>query len=242
MMAVLLNVDNIYSGYGDTDVLQGVSIRIATDEIVTIIGPNGAGKSTLLKTIMGYLIPRSGNVLFLGENMSRHGPEQKVRKGIGYVPQLENVFSSLTVKENLQMGGYTVEKELLEKRFEEVYSLFPAIKGKIHQRVEVMSGGQRQMVAMAQALVTKPKLLLLDEPSAGLAPIVSATVFENINKIRRGGAAILIVEQDAYQSLGISDRGYVLALGQNTFEDKAENILNNQQIKETFLGGGPIAE
>ena len=242
MMAVLLNVDNIYSGYGDTDVLQGVCIRIAADEIVTIIGPNGAGKSTLLKTIMGYLIPRSGYIFFQGENMSRHGPEQKVRKGIGYVPQLENVFSSLTVKENLQMGGYTVEKNLLENRFEEVYSLFPVIRGKIHQRVEVMSGGQRQMVAMAQALVTKPKLLLLDEPSAGLAPIVSATVFENINKIRSGGAAILIVEQDAYQSLGISDRGYVLALGQNTFEDKAENILNNQQIKETFLGGGPIAE
>jgi ABC-type branched-subunit amino acid transport system ATPase component len=191
---------------------------------------------------MGYLIPRSGHIFFQGENMSRHGPEQKVRKGIGYVPQLENVFSSLTVKENLQMGGYTVEKKLLENRFEEVYSLFPVIRGKIHQRVEVMSGGQRQMVAMAQALVTKPKLLLLDEPSAGLAPIVSATVFENINKIRSGGAAILIVEQDAYQSLGISDRGYVLALGQNTFEDKAENILNNQQIKETFLGGGPIAE
>jgi len=234
---ILLSVDNVFSGYGDTDVLQGVSIRIAMDEIVTIIGPNGAGKSTLLKTIMGYLMPRLGDVFFKSENMSRHGPEKKVRKGIGYVPQLENVFSSLTVEENLQMGGYTVEKKLLEKRFEEVYTLFPAIKGKRHQRVEIMSGGQRQMVAMAQALVTKPELLLLDEPSAGLAPIVSATVFENIKEIRRSGAAILIVEQDAYQSLGISDRGYVLALGQNAFEDKAENILNNQQIKETFLGG-----
>ena len=237
MMAVLLSVDNIFSGYGDTDVLQGVSVSVATDEIVTIIGPNGAGKSTLLKTIMGYLMPRSGDVFFRGKNMSRHGPEKKVRKGIGYVPQLENVFSTLTVEENLQMGGYIVEKKLLEKRFEEVYALFPTIRGKRHQRVEVMSGGQRQMVAMAQALITKPRLLLLDEPSAGLAPIVSATVFENIKGIRRGGAAILIVEQDAYQSLGISDRGYVLALGQNAFEDKAENILNNKQIKETFLGG-----
>ena len=237
MMVALLSVENVFSGYGDSDVLQGVSIRITADEIVTIIGPNGAGKSTLLKTIMGYLMPRSGNVFFQGENMSMHGPEQKVRKGIGYVPQLENVFSSLTVDENLQMGAYTVEKKLLEKRFEEVYSIFPTIRARRHQCVEIMSGGQRQMVAMAQALVTKPKLLLLDEPSAGLAPIVSATVFENIKEIRRGGAAILIVEQDAYQSLGISNRGYVLALGQNAFEDKAENILNNQQIRETFLGG-----
>lgn len=236
-MEPLLSVDNIFSGYGDTDVLEGVSIRVASDEIVTIIGPNGAGKSTLLKTIMGYLIPKAGVVRFQGENISRRGPEHKVRKGIGYVPQLDNVFSSLTVEENLQMGGYTVEKRLLPRRIEKVYTLFPAISGKRHQRVEVMSGGQRQMVAMAQALITEPRLLLLDEPSAGLAPVVSAGVFENIQEIRGRGAAILIVEQDAYQSLGISDRGYVLALGKNAFEDNAENILNNQQIKETFLGG-----
>jgi len=234
---VLLIADNVFSGYGGANVLEGVSIQMAADEIITMIGPNGAGKSTLLKTIMGYLLPTSGDIFFVGEKITRHGPEQRVRKGIGYVPQLENVFSSMTVEENLQMGGYTVEKNMLEKRFEEVYSLFPTIREKKYNRVEVMSGGQRQMVAMAQALVTKPKLLLLDEPSAGLAPIVSATVFESIKEIRRGGTAILIVEQDAFHSLEVSDRGYVLALGQNVFEDKAENILNNQQIKETFLGG-----
>jgi ABC-type branched-subunit amino acid transport system ATPase component len=234
---VLLIADNVFSGYGGANVLEGVSIQMAADEIITMIGPNGAGKSTLLKTIMGYLLPTSGDIFFVGEKITRHGPEQRVRKGIGYVPQLENVFSTMTVEENLQMGGYTVEKKMLEKRFEEVYSLFPTIREKKYNRVEVMSGGQRQMVAMAQALVTKPKLLLLDEPSAGLAPIVSATVFESIKEIRRGGTAILIVEQDAFHSLEVSDRGYVLALGQNVFEDKAENILNNQQIKETFLGG-----
>lgn len=234
---MLLIADNVFSGYGGANVLEGVSIQMAADEIITMIGPNGAGKSTLLKTIMGYLLPTSGDIFFVGEKITRHGPEQRVRKGIGYVPQLENVFSSMTVEENLQMGGYTVEKNMLEKRFEEVYSLFPTIREKKYNRVEVMSGGQRQMVAMAQALVTKPKLLLLDEPSAGLAPIVSATVFESIKEIRRGGTAILIVEQDAFHSLEVSDRGYVLALGQNVFEDKAENILNNQQIKETFLGG-----
>lgn len=234
---VLLDVNNLFSGYGDTDVLQGVSINVGIEEIVTIIGPNGAGKSTLLKTIMGFLMPRQGNVFLQGKDISRLRPDRKVKKGIGYVSQLYNVFSSLTVEENLQMGGYIEEKKVVAARLEEMYSLFPILKGRRHHRVEVMSGGQRQMVAMAQALMTKPKILLLDEPSAGLAPVVSAKVFENIKDIRRRGAAILIVEQDAYQSLGISERGYVLALGQNVFEDKAEKILANQKIKEAFLGG-----
>jgi len=135
------------------------------------------------------------------------------------------------------MGGYLEEKKIVEERLEEMYALFPVLKERRHQCVEVMSGGQRQLVAMAQALMTKPKLLLLDEPSAGLAPVVSATIFENIKEIRKRGAAILIIEQDAYQSLGISDRGYVLAMGQNAFEDKAENILGDQKIREAFLGG-----
>ena len=233
----ILDVDHVFSGYGDTDVLQGVSINVGTDEIVTIIGPNGAGKSTLLKTIMGYLIPTRGSVFFQGENITRLRPDQKVRKGISYVPQLENVFSSLTVEENLQMGGYIEEKGQLRNRIEEMYAFFPTLKDRRRQRVEIMSGGQRQMVAMAQALMTGPGLLLLDEPSAGLAPMVSASVFEKIGEIRKRGAAVVIVEQDAHRSLAISDRGYVLAMGQNAFEDKAENILKNQKIRETYLGG-----
>lgn len=233
----ILDVDHVFSGYGDTDVLQGVSIDVGTDEIVTIIGPNGAGKSTLLKTIMGYLIPTRGSIFFQGENITRLRPDQKVRKGIGYVPQLENVFSSLTVEENLQMGGYTEEKERLKDRIEEMYAFFPTLEDRKRQRVEIMSGGQRQMVAMAQALMTRTELLLLDEPSAGLAPVASALLFEKIREIRKRGAAIVIVEQDAHQSLAISDRGYVLAMGQNAFEDKAENILKNQKIRETYLGG-----
>ena len=233
----ILDVDHVFSGYGDTDVLQGVSINVGTDEIVTIIGPNGAGKSTLLKTIMGYLIPTRGSVFFQGENITRLRPDQKVRKGISYVPQLENVFSSLTVEENLQMGGYIEEKGQLRNRIEEMYAFFPTLKDRRRQRVEIMSGGQRQMVAMAQALMTGPGLLLLDEPSAGLAPMVSASVFEKIGEIRKRGAAIVIVEQDAHQSLAISNRGYVLAMGQNAFEDRAENILRNQKIRETYLGG-----
>jgi ABC-type branched-subunit amino acid transport system ATPase component len=233
----LLDVNNIFSGYGDTNVLHGVSLEIETDEIITIIGPNGAGKSTLLKTIMGYLIPRQGDVLFRGESVTRFRPDQKVRKGIGYVPQLENVFSGMTVEENLQMGGYIEEKRLVEERLEEMYALFPILKERRNQRVEVMSGGQRQLVAMSQALMTKPELMLLDEPSAGLAPVISTTVFKNIKEIRKRGAAILIVEQDAYRSLEISDRCYVLAMGENAFEDQAENILENQKIRETFLGG-----
>jgi ABC-type branched-subunit amino acid transport system ATPase component len=236
-VVVILDVDHVFSGYGDTDVLQGVSITVGTDEIVTIIGPNGAGKSTLLKTIMGYLIPTRGDVLFRGENITQLRPDQKVRKGIGYVPQLKNVFSSLTVEENLRMGGYTEEKRRLKSRIEEMYGFFPALKERRRQRVEIMSGGQRQMVAMAQALMTRPVLLLLDEPSAGLAPMVSVSVFETIGEIRKRGAAIVIVEQDAHQSLAISDRGYVLAMGQNAFEDRAENILKDRKIRETYLGG-----
>ncbi len=233
----MLDVDHVFSGYGDVNVLQGVSINLESDEVVTIIGPNGAGKSTLLKTIMGYLIATRGNVFFQGENITRLRPEQKVRKGIGYVPQLENVFPSLTVEENLQMGGYIEEKKQLESRIEEMYAFFPTLKDRRHQRVEIMSGGQRQMVAMAQALMTRPNLLLLDEPSAGLAPMVSASVFENVREIRKRGAAVIIVEQDAHHSLAISDRGYVLTMGQNAFEDRAENILRNQKIRETYLGG-----
>lgn len=232
-----LEVKGVYSGYGDTEILHGVSIYLNEGEIVTIIGPNGAGKSTLLKTIMGYLRPTKGRILFRNEDVSNLRPDEKVQKGIGYVPQLENVFPSLTIEENLEMGGYIEDKRRVMERIEEAYGLFPVLKERRRQRVRTMSGGQRQMLAMARALMTDPSLLLLDEPSAGLSPKVSAAVFEKIKEIHQAGKAIIIVEQDAYQSLGISNRGYVLAMGQNEYEDEAHKILDSQRIREAYLGG-----
>jgi len=233
----ILEVKDVYSGYGDTEVLHGVSIYLNEGEIVTIIGPNGAGKSTLLKTIMGYLPPTRGRILFRDEDVTVLRPDEKVRKGIGYVPQLENVFSSLTVEENLEMGGYIEDKRRLPERIEGAYELFPVLKDRRGQRVRTMSGGQRQMLAMARALMTEPSLLLLDEPSAGLSPKVSAAVFEMIKEIHRREKTIIIVEQDAYQSLGISNRGYVLAMGQKEYEDEAHKILDSRKIREAYLGG-----
>ena len=233
----ILEVKDVYSGYGDTEVLHGVSIYLNEGEIVTIIGPNGAGKSTLLKTIMGYLPPTRGRILFRDEDVTVLRPDEKVRKGIGYVPQLENVFPSLTVEENLEMGGYIEDKRRLPERIEGAYELFPVLKERRGQRVRTMSGGQRQMLAMARALMTEPSLLLLDEPSAGLSPKVSTAVFEMIEEIHRREKTIIIVEQDAYQSLGISNRGYVLAMGQKEYEDEAHKILDSRKIREAYLGG-----
>lgn len=233
----LLQVNNIFSGYGDMEVLHGVSVHIDKDEIVTIIGPNGAGKSTLLKTIMGYLRSTKGNIWFKGEDVTHLRPDKKVKRGIGYVPQLDNVFPSLTVQENLEMGGYIEKIGKVNERMEEIYKVFPILKTKRKQRVRTMSGGERQMLALGRALMTEPKLLLLDEPSAGLAPKVAELVFEKIQEIHERDTAIIIVEQDAFQSLEMSHRGYVLAMGQNEFEDKADEILSNKKIRETYLGG-----
>lgn len=231
-----LQVSEVRSGYGSMEVLHGVSLTVADEEIVTIIGPNGAGKSTLLKTVMGYLTPTSGEVVFSGEEVSDLRPDQKVQLGIGYVPQLDNVFPSLTVKENLEMGGYLEERSQINERANEVYRLFPILEEKKSDRVKTMSGGQRQMVAMGRALMADPDLILLDEPSAGLAPKIADEIFELIETIHGQGAAITIVEQDAYRSLEISDTGYVLAMGENEFTDDADNILSNEEIKEAYLG------
>jgi ABC-type branched-subunit amino acid transport system ATPase component len=233
----LLEVENVVSGYGRTDVLHGVSIFVERDEIVTIIGPNGAGKSTLFKTIMGYLIPRTGKVVFSEEDVTQLKPNQKVEKGIAYVPQLDNTFPSLTILENLQMGGFSKDREALQHGIETAYNTFPILSERRNQRARNLSGGQRQMLAMSMALMTEPVLLLLDEPSAGLSPKVAEEVFNQIQSLHQKGIGILIIEQDAHRSLNISDRGYVLALGQNHFDGSANTILNDPQIKEAFLGG-----
>jgi len=233
----LLEVENVVSGYGRTDVLHGVSISVARDEIVTIIGPNGAGKSTLFKTIMGYLIPRSGKVIFSEEDLTRLKPNHKVEKGIAYVPQLDNTFLSLSIRENLEMGGFSKDSEARKRGIETAYGTFPILSDRRNQRARTLSGGQRQMLAMSMALMTEPDLLLLDEPSAGLSPKISDEVFNQIMSLHQKGIGVLIIEQDAHRSLSISDRGYVLAMGQNHFDGSADTILNDPQIKEAFLGG-----
>lgn len=234
----LLNINSVFSGYGSMEVLHGVSMHADADEIVTIIGPNGSGKSTLLKTIMGYLIPTQGTILFQEEDVSRLSPNKKVKRGIAYAPQLEGIFSSLTVKETLEMGGYSVDSKNVRQRIEHAYAMFPVLKEKRNKRGRTLSGGQRQMLAMSRALMTDPSLILLDEPSAGLAPKAADTIFEHIvNMHETRGAAIIIVEQDAERSLSISDRGYVLTMGQNEFDGSADQILKNDQIRKAYLGG-----
>jgi len=234
----ILEANNIVAGYGKSEILHGVSIYIEEKEAITIIGPNGAGKSTLLKALMGYIPVFEGNIYWRGDNITHLKPHEKVSRGFGYVPQLGNVFPSLTVRENLEMGGFVQSKGIIKERTEKAFQLFPILADRLKQKAGTLSGGQRQMLGMARALMTDPELLMLDEPSAGLSPAVSEEVFSTITDIHtKMGRAIVIIEQDAYQSLSISDRGYVLVMGQNEFEDRADKILSNEKIREAYLGG-----
>lgn len=233
-----LEANNIFAGYGKSEILHGISICIEKGEAITIIGPNGAGKSTLLKAIMGYIHVFKGEIYWKGENITHLEPHEKVSRGFGYVPQLGNVFPSLTVKENLEMGGFIQNKEMIEERMDNAFHLFPILADRLKQKAGTLSGGQRQMLGMARALMTDPELLMLDEPSAGLSPKVSEELFSTIADIHNKiDSAIIMIEQDAYQSLSISDRGYVLVMGQNEFEDSADKILANEKIREAYLGG-----
>lgn len=233
-----LEAKEIFAGYGKSEILHGVSVYLDEREIVTIIGPNGAGKSTLMKAVMGYISIFSGEVSWKGTNITGLQPHQKVQKGFGYVPQLGNVFPSLSVRENLEMGGFIQDKTTVTEGIEQACELFPILADRLKKKAATLSGGQRQMLGMARALMTEPELLMLDEPSAGLSPKVSQEVFEAIADIhQRTGTAIMIIEQDAFQSLSISNRGYVLVTGQNEFEDRADRILANEKIREAYLGG-----
>ena len=231
----LLMVNAVTSGYGDMEILHGVSIEVGVGEIVTVIGPNGAGKSTLMKTIFGLLTPTAGQITFAEEEITGLSPDLVVRRGMGYVPQVENIFPSLTVHENLEMGAFILTGDFSE-RLEDIYELLPILKDRRKQRVGKMSGGERQMVAMGRALMLDPKLLMLDEPSAALAPNLAAMIFERIIAINASGVAILIVEQNAKESLKLSTRGYVLASGRNRFEDTGENLLANEEMGQLYLG------
>ncbi|RLA87244.1 MAG: ABC transporter ATP-binding protein [Deltaproteobacteria bacterium] len=234
----LLEVEGLRAGYTEeVDILNGVSVQVGEGEIVAIIGPNGAGKSTLLKAIFGLLRPREGKVTFSGEDITGAAPEVIVRKGMSYVPQVQNVFTSLTVQENLEMGAFVREDDFSD-RLEALYRMFPDLERKKGERVGRLSGGQRQMVALARALMLDPKLLLLDEPSAGLSPAMVSVVFEKIREIKGAGVAILIVEQNAKEALRLSDRAYVLAMGRNVLSGPGEELLENEEVGRLYLGGG----
>ena len=232
----VLEARNLTSGYGETDILHDVSIKLDEKEIVSIIGPNGAGKSTLLKTIFGILRPSRGVVQLKDEEITGLSPDRIVRKGMSYVPQVDNVFPSLTIQENLEMGAF-VRTDDYRDRLQEMYDLFPLLKDRRNQKVGSLSGGQRQMVAMGRALMLDPKLLLLDEPSASLAPLLVEMIFEKIVDINKTGVAIVVVEQNARETLKISHRGYVLAMGRKVFEDTGKAILENKEVGKLYLGG-----
>lgn len=232
----LLEVDGCYAGYGEARILHGANLRVEHKEIVTIIGPNGAGKSTLIKVIMGFLVPTDGSVELEGKDISRWRTDERVAAGVAYVPQLENVFPTLTVTENLRMGGYMLSRAEMRRRIEAQLEQFPRLAERRNQRVHTMSGGERQMLAMARALMTDPKLMLLDEPSAALAPALVQQVFDTVVEIRRQGRSVVIVEQDARIALEHSDRGYVLADGRNVVDDRADRILTDEKVREAYLG------
>ena len=233
---MFLHAKNMVGGYGETTILNNCSINVKQGEIGVIVGPNGAGKSTAMKAIFGMLDLRQGNVFFDGEDITFLSPQDRVKKGMGFVPQTNNVFTSMTVLENLEIGGFT-NLDKIKSNIEEIFNLFPILEEKQKQIVGELSGGQRQQVAVGRALMTNPKLLMLDEPTAGVSPIVVKELFEKIINIAKAGIAILMVEQNAKQALEISDNGFVLVQGENKFTDKGITLLENREVRKAFLGG-----
>jgi ABC-type branched-subunit amino acid transport system ATPase component len=232
----VLSVEGVSAGYEQMEILHDVSIEVRPGEIVTLIGPNGAGKSTLMKTVFGLLRPRRGTIRLEGRDVTGLAPSALVRRGISYVPQVDNVFPSLTVEENLEMGA-VVREDDVRPRIEEVLAIFPILRAKRRLKAGGLSGGERQMVAMGRALMLDPRLLLLDEPSAGLSPVLVDVVFEKIEAINRGGVAILLVEQSAREALRRSHRGYLLAGGQVRLEGPGPALLENPDVARLYLGG-----
>ncbi len=235
-LAPLLEVENVYAGYvKDLHILQGVNFRIHPGELVAVIGPNGAGKSTLAKTIFGLLTPHTGSIVFAGKSIVGLKSDEIVQQGMCYVPQISNVFRSLTVEENLEMGAFVLDQPIQPLK-DEIFTRFPKLAERRHQRAGTLSGGERQMLAMGRALMLKPKLLLLDEPSAALSPLLVDSVFEQIREINRTGTAIALVEQNARKALEMADRGYVLEAGRDRFEGRGIDLLNDPKVGELYLG------
>ena len=233
----VLSLNNLIAGYGQTEILHNLSIYVNPNEIVAIIGPNGAGKSTAIKAVLGLLNIKEGSVVLNDENITNTPAQKVIERGISYVPQTNNVFVNLSVQENLEMGAWT-RPTGVEARLEEMYELFPDLAEKRSQAAGSLSGGQRQMVAMAKALMVDAKILLLDEPTAGLSPKYRSEIFATIQKIKGTGVPILIVEQNAKQALGVSDRGYVLVDGANRHTGTGAGLAADPEIARMFLGGG----
>lgn len=232
----LLKVSNIETFYGQIQALKGISLNVEEGKIVTLLGANGAGKSTTMKTIVGLLKPKKGSVDFLGENVTGLRPDQLLRKGVALVPEGRAILSSMSVIENLDMGAYHRKGKNIERDIEEVMERFPILKERQSQLAGTLSGGQQQMLAIARALLSKPKLLLLDEPSMGLAPLIVADIFKIIREIKDAGTTVLLVEQNAKQALKIADYGYVMETGKIIIEGKASNLLEDPRIVEAYLG------
>jgi branched-chain amino acid transport system ATP-binding protein len=232
----IVELSGVDSGYGEVQVLDDCSLHLDSEEIVCLIGPNGAGKSTVLKTVFGMLTPWEGTVTYHGEDIGGMAPEDIVREGIGYVPQTDNVFGSLSIDENLRMGGVARESGL-ESVMDDLYDRFPLLDEKRRAKAKTLSGGQRQVLAFARALVMEPDVLLIDEPSAGLAPNTAKDVFGHVEAVNDLDTAILMVEQNATEGLGISDRGYVLDQGTVRFGGEADSLLDNDEVSKLYLGG-----
>jgi len=232
----LIEVKDVVGGYGGAPILNGVNIAIEQSDIGVIVGPNGAGKSTTLKAIFGLLKVTAGSIVFEGHEIANSLPDKLVPLGLSFVPQEKNVFTSLSVEENLEMGAFT-RRDDITGTLEEIYAMFPVLKEKRRQQAGELSGGQRQMVAMGRALMSKPRLLMLDEPSAGLSPRYVLEIFEHIVAVNKAGVAILMVEQNARQALAFASRGFVLAQGQNRFTGTGPELIADPEVAKSFLGG-----
>jgi branched-chain amino acid transport system ATP-binding protein len=229
--------ENLTGGYGNgPDIINSCSVKVERGEIVSILGPNGAGKSTAMKAMLGLLNLKSGSIKIDGKDITKLSPQDRVKEGISFVPQTKNVFAGMTVEENLEMGAFLVLDDY-RSIIDEIYSLFPILREKRNQLVGELSGGQRQQVALGRALMIRPSVLMLDEPTAGVSPIVMDELFDHIVKVKRTNVAILMVEQNAKQALNISDRGYVLVTGENRYSGTGQELLNNPEVRKSFLGG-----
>ena len=228
--------ENMTGGYGPVDILHSCTIAVNKGEIAVIVGPNGAGKSTAMKAVFGMLNLRGGRVLLEGEDITKLSPQARVAKGMAFVPQTSNIFTSMTVEENLEMGAF-LRRDDIRDTMDQIYTLFPILKAKRYQAAGELSGGQRQQVAVGRALMTQPKVLMLDEPTAGVSPIVMDELFDRIIEVARSGISILMVEQNARQALDIADKGYVLVQGANRFTDTGQALLADPEVRRSFLGG-----